>query len=206
MNAPSMLSVSRPNTSNVEKSTWTHPDGSKRALYRWKGSSPPNTPALVFVHGFGEHLGRFQSFVDGLAPLGLTAVGYDHLGHGLSDGQRGDAVSVDALADDFGLILPTLLDLAGAQQAIVLGHSMGALTLARYLTRGRASTSVLAAILSGPAFVIPRHPLSASRSPSAESSPSFGLDSASPLASIRTVFRTTRKSSPTIRAIPLFMG
>jgi alpha-beta hydrolase superfamily lysophospholipase len=159
MNIPSTLAVSQPIASSFEKSTWTHPDGSKRALYRWNGASPPDTPALVFVHGFGEHMGRFQSFVDGLSPLGLSAVGYDHLGHGHSDGQRGDAANVDALADDFGLILPTLLDLAGAQQAIVLGHSMGALTLARYLTRGRASSAILAAILSGPAFVIPKTPV-----------------------------------------------
>jgi acylglycerol lipase len=142
-------------SSTAQASSWTHPDGTRRAITYWPATSPHRS-AIVFVHGFGEHMGRFQSFADGLSPLGLNAIGFDHVGHGKSDGARGDAPSIDGLADDLGLILPSLLKQAGATQAIALGHSMGALTLARYLTRGNADPSIRAAILSGPAFLVPK--------------------------------------------------
>jgi alpha-beta hydrolase superfamily lysophospholipase len=138
------------------RSSWTHRDGSKREVYFWPAAGAAGEVALVLVHGFGEHAGRLKEVVDCLAPLGMNAVGYDHVGHGRSDGQRGDAASIDALADDFGQILPYLLERAGAKRAVVFGHSMGALTLARYLTRGGGDGSIVAAILSAPAFIVPK--------------------------------------------------
>jgi alpha-beta hydrolase superfamily lysophospholipase len=104
-------------------------------------------------------MGRFATVAQGLASLGLTAVGYDHLGHGRSDGPRGDAANVDALVNDLHAILPYLLDTAGASRAIVFGHSMGGLILARYLTRGGYSDQVVGGILSAPAFLIPKTPV-----------------------------------------------
>ena len=43
---------------------------------------------ILIVHGLGEHCGRYMNVVDHFVPLGYAVYGFDHIGHGRSEGER----------------------------------------------------------------------------------------------------------------------
>lgn len=135
------------------KLTWQSPDGGRRRVLHWP--SVEKRGAIVIAHGHGEHVGRYQRFVEALSDLPVDFIGYDHLGHGESDGQRGDADGIDALADDLSTFLPFARKQTGCDRLLIHGHSMGAVVTARLLTLHRLAGVVAAAVLSDPAFVVP---------------------------------------------------
>ena len=88
---------------------------------------PENPRALmVFVHGLGEHCGRYGSFVRYFTDRGFVLALYDQRGHGKSSGPRVDGRSLDLFLDD-------LSDFAGVAAAhfpnislhYLAGHSFG---------------------------------------------------------------------------------
>ena len=42
----------------------------------------------MLVHGYGEHLGRYEHVATALNAAGWSAYGLDHVGHGRSEGER----------------------------------------------------------------------------------------------------------------------
>jgi alpha-beta hydrolase superfamily lysophospholipase len=91
---------------------------------------------VVLSHGLGEHLGRYTHVAAFLNELGWAVRGYDHRGHGLSEGKRGDIARIDSLLSDLGLFLHRLRQLEPDQPLLLLGHSMGAMVTARYVAEG----------------------------------------------------------------------
>lgn len=83
--------------------------------------------ALVIVHGFSDHSGRYQTIVDSLLPRGIAAYSFDQRGHGRSPGQRGHIDSFSQFRDD----LLTFTHLIASEEPniplFLLGHSMGGL-------------------------------------------------------------------------------
>jgi alpha-beta hydrolase superfamily lysophospholipase len=51
---------------------------------------PENKPkaVLLIVHGIAEHSGRYMNLVNHFVPLGYAVYGFDHPGHGKSEGAR----------------------------------------------------------------------------------------------------------------------
>jgi hypothetical protein len=68
------------------------------AVHDW-GNDKPRYLALL-VHGYGEHLGRYQYVARTLQAQGARVFGPDHLGHGLSQGERVLIEDYDAVVDD----------------------------------------------------------------------------------------------------------
>ena len=54
---------------------------------------------VVFLHGFGEHLGLYDAFARRLTADGHAVHALDCVGHGRSDGERG-LITWDAYAED----------------------------------------------------------------------------------------------------------
>mgnify|MGYP000312525408 CR=1 FL=1 len=86
----------------------------------------PRAPIpLVFLHeGLGS-VGQWQDFPDALcAELGRDGLVYDRAGHG-----RSDAALVPRtpryLHDEAWQVLPAVLDAAGIERAVLVGHSDG---------------------------------------------------------------------------------
>ncbi len=110
---------------------------------------PVGDPArlVVLVHGYGEHLGRYEHVARALNARGATVVGPDHVGHGLSPGER-------ALIEDFEPVVDALRgvvqDARGDLPVVMVGHSMGGLIATRYAQRHREDLAGL--VLSGPAI------------------------------------------------------
>jgi alpha-beta hydrolase superfamily lysophospholipase len=100
--------------------------------------SPIGNPrALVFIlHGYAEHGGRYAHVAEALVDKGLAVLASDHIGHGLSEGER-------ALITDFGLVVDDLGAAASSATnrfpdglpLLLVGHSMGGLLAARFVQR-----------------------------------------------------------------------
>jgi alpha-beta hydrolase superfamily lysophospholipase len=112
-------------------------------------SWPAEDPArlVVLVHGYGEHVGRYEHVAEALVARGSAVVGPDHVGHGRSPGEP-------ALVEDFEPVVADLRAVVeqtrGDLPVVMVGHSMGGLIAARYAQRHRPDLAGL--VLSGPAI------------------------------------------------------
>jgi acylglycerol lipase len=103
---------------------------------------------VLIVHGLGEHSGRYRNVVNHFVPLGYAVYGFDHLGHGQSEGMR---EGVERFAD-YTDTLTGYYEMVKARQTgkplFLLGHSMGGLIASRYLLDHQVDFS--GAVLSAP--------------------------------------------------------
>ncbi|NUP03786.1 MAG: alpha/beta hydrolase [Nonomuraea sp.] len=111
---------------------------------------PNDRPRYValLVHGYGEHIGRYEYVADRLVRHGAAVYGLDHMGHGRSEGDR-------VLIEDFEDVVTdvhTVEEQARADHpdvpVVVIGHSMGGMIAARYAQR--YGDGLAALVLSGP--------------------------------------------------------
>ncbi len=132
--------------------TITGAGGLRLQVGRWSDPAVAARATVVLVHGYGEHIGRYEHVIAALCGAGYTVFGLDHRGHGRSGGRRAAVRRFDDFVDDLG----RLFDLIVAQgpdgeRRFLLGHSMGGLIATRYAL-GRDDLAGL--IVSGAAFTI----------------------------------------------------
>jgi alpha-beta hydrolase superfamily lysophospholipase len=111
-------------------------DGSEGTVYyqRWLPDAPARR-AVVIVHGYAEHGGRYAHVAEALADDDTATYAADHLGHGRSDGERALIVDFELVVDDLErLVERVAADLPGLP-VVMVGHSMGGLLTARYVQR-----------------------------------------------------------------------
>lgn len=115
-----------------------------RVYYRHWSTDDPDA-AVVFLHGFGEHTGVYHRLAAALNAAGIDLWALDEIGHGLSDGARGDVTTMDNLVANG----QQLTDLAAASGVplVIAGHSLGA--VAATLTALRHGDRYRGAVLSG---------------------------------------------------------
>lgn len=101
--------------------------------------------AVVVVHGYGEHAGRYLELVRRLGDAGLSCYLADLRGHGLSEGARGHATGFDDYLSDLERVVAMARE--ASDRVFLLGHSMGGLLVLRLLLRDGAFEG---AILSAP--------------------------------------------------------
>jgi alpha-beta hydrolase superfamily lysophospholipase len=108
--------------------------------------------AVVLVHGFAEHSGRYDHLGTWLAERACAVHAYDHRGHGRSEGPRCHVDRFDEFLDD----LEDLLHLVRGQHpglpVALVGHSMGGLIVAALLSQRQPS--IQAAATSGAALAL----------------------------------------------------
>jgi alpha-beta hydrolase superfamily lysophospholipase len=112
---------------------------------RWPAADPARL--VVLVHGYGEHIGRYEHVAEALAARGSAVVGPDHVGHGRSEGERALVADFEPIVDDVRAVVE---DARGALPVVMVGHSMGGLIATRYAQRHRDDLAGL--VLSGPAI------------------------------------------------------
>lgn len=113
---------------------------------RWSPESAPRYVTLL-VHGYGEHLGRYEWVADRLVADGGVVYALDHVGHGRSDGERVLIDDVERVVDDVHLLAQRAAADHPGLPTILLGHSMGGLIGARYGQRHGRDLAAL--ILTG---------------------------------------------------------
>lgn len=105
---------------------------------------------LLIVHGLAEHSGRYMNLVNHFVPLAYAVHGFDHPGHGKSDGTR---VYVERFEDYTGTLKIFFDRIRPGKPVFLVGHSMGGLIGAVYLLDHQRELT--GAVLSGPAVKVP---------------------------------------------------
>jgi alpha-beta hydrolase superfamily lysophospholipase len=118
-------------------------------LRTWTGEGDPRG-IVLFIHGLGEHGGRYEELASKVVEAGFVAVAPDHRGHGRSGGLRGHV-------NDFSQYVGDLLQTVEHMRAeydptlplFVFGHSMGGL-IAMMLVLDRPEVRVTGLVMSNP--------------------------------------------------------
>lgn len=113
---------------------------------RWEATDP--TWVALLVHGYGEHVGRYEHVATRLTAAGAAVWGVDHVGHGRSSGERVLVGDIDRVVDDVHLLEDAARAAYPGLPVVLVGHSMGGLIGARYAQRHGADLAAVA--LSGP--------------------------------------------------------
>lgn len=137
--------------SGTNLSPLTARDGTNLVVMDWPLEKGPVRGVVLIVHGLGEHAWRYDHVAQRLNDWGFAVRAYDQYGHGESMGQRGALPSEDRLLQD----LAEVVDESRARMhdetpLIVLGHSMGGLVAARFVSLAMRPLEGL--VLSSPAF------------------------------------------------------
>lgn len=119
---------------------------------RWRSDVPrargPAHGEIAIVHGYGEHLGRYDHVVEAFNRRGFAVHRFEYRGHGLSEGARAHVDRFSDYLDDLDAFLDHLARRASGPLTLV-AHSLGGLISARWLqTRGRQA--IARAVLCSP--------------------------------------------------------
>lgn len=135
---------------------WTAADGERLALRR-EPAPGARRGAVIAVHGFGEHSGRYAHVATWFAERGVAFYALDQRGQGRSPGRRGHVSRFAQFLSDVAA-LRKLVQAEAPGPQVLLGHSFGGLVVLRYLET--APQGLAGAILSSPfvgvAMQVPR--------------------------------------------------
>lgn len=110
-------------------------DGTQLHERVWPAEGPAYA-VVVIVHGYGEHIGRYDQTARDLARTGLVVRGIDLRGHGQSGGVRGYCNRFDEYLEDVeGAVTRARGD---GLPLFLLGHSFGGLVGAHYALKNPA--------------------------------------------------------------------
>lgn len=113
---------------------------------RWRGSD--TRYVVVLVHGYGEHIRRYDYVASRLVTDGAVVYGNDHVGHGESDGEPVVVQDFESVVDDTRRVVNLAKAENPALPVVMIGHSMGGMIAARYAQRYAEDLRCL--VLSGP--------------------------------------------------------
>lgn len=121
--------------------------GATGRVYHRHWSTPEPQAALVFLHGFGEHSGLYHRYAAELGAHGIELWALDEIGHGLTEGERGDFGSFDALVANAAHLTALARDASPGLPLVVGGHSLG--SLVALLAALDDPSSYVGAVVSG---------------------------------------------------------
>lgn len=134
---------------SAARTEWKTQDGTKIFAQYW--SPKGELKGLVCqVHGFGEHSGRYAHVAEMLNEHGYALYGFDHRGHGRSEGIRGHITSYEDLMEEIDLLLAQARQQFPDVPVFLYGHSWGGGITANYLIRRQPD--VQGAIVTGSWF------------------------------------------------------
>jgi alpha-beta hydrolase superfamily lysophospholipase len=106
---------------------------------------------VVLVHGYGEHIGRYEHVARALNDAGWNVYGLDHAGHGRSEGEQVLIPDFTPLVEDVHAVVRRAAEANVGLPMTMIGHSMGGGIAARYaeLHPGEVAALVLSAPVIG---------------------------------------------------------
>lgn len=123
--------------------------GARLHVTTWPLAAP--RAVVLLAHGLFEHAGRYAHVAARLNSSGYGVIALDHIGHGRSDGVRGDVPSFSAYLDGMDALLAQVQSDWPHVPLLLLGHSMGGLIAVNHLAAREAA--YVAAAVSGPAIL-----------------------------------------------------
>jgi non-heme chloroperoxidase len=134
--APSISAAQRPPSRRPREIVTG--DGTRLHYRDWGANRP-----IVFVAPWALTSRWWDYHLASLAASGFRCIAFDRRGHGRSD-EPGGGYDFDTLADDLSTVIRAL-DL---RDVLLVGHSMGAAEVVRYLSRHRAARVAQAALIA----------------------------------------------------------
>lgn len=133
-------------------STFIATDGDNVVVQDWPlEDGAPVRGVVIIVHGLGEHAGRYAHVAAKLNDWGFFVRGYDQCGHGQSNGLPGSLPSDARLLGDLADMVDDMRSrMEAGLPLILLGHSMGGLVAARFVSLKMREVEGL--VLSSPAL------------------------------------------------------
>lgn len=104
-----------------------------RGIIQSSGDNPSGV--IVFVHGIGEHAGRYSHWIDLFRKNNYAFIGLDLPGHGKSDGKRGKIRSFAVIHEMIGIMIKTAARTFPGIPVFLYGHSMGGGMVLEYAIR-----------------------------------------------------------------------
>lgn len=129
-----------------EESFFGAADGRRVFHRRWLPQGVARA-AVVIIHGYAEHSGRYDWTGERLAESGYAVYALDLLGHGQSDGKRALVRSMNEFLVDVRAFVALVREREPGRPLFLLGHSMGGGITALYL--GVDQPDVQGAVLTG---------------------------------------------------------
>jgi alpha-beta hydrolase superfamily lysophospholipase len=121
-------------------------DGRRVFHRRWLPGGASRA-AVVIIHGYAEHAGRYDWTGERLADAGYAAYALDLIGHGQSEGPRVLVKSMNEFLDDVRAFVAIVRQREPGKPLFLLGHSMGGAITTLYL--GMDKPDVRGTVLSG---------------------------------------------------------
>ncbi|MDJ0753335.1 MAG: alpha/beta hydrolase [Ardenticatenaceae bacterium] len=120
----------------------------------WPVDSPKGLVCLV--HGYGEHIGRYDHVATAFNKAGLTVTAYDQRGHGRSEGARGYTPSYQQSLADIATFLKLSREKFPNLPTVLYGHSMGGNMSLNFVLRSKPALN--GAIISSPWLALTNPP------------------------------------------------
>lgn len=120
-----------------------------------EGESPK--AMICIIHGFGEHIGRYEHVASYFTSQNLGVIGFDLRGHGKSEGKRGVVPDYEAVLTNITEFLALVNDKFKNLPLVLYGHSMGGNLASVYMLKKKPSI-VTACIITSPWFKLPTPP------------------------------------------------
>jgi alpha-beta hydrolase superfamily lysophospholipase len=117
-------------------------------LYTKQWIPPQYKAVILLIHGFGEHINRYDHVANFFNQNGFAVVGMDTRGHGQSEGQRGHAPSFDTFMNDIALFIGETEKQFKGIPTFLYGHSMGGNLVLNYTIR--RTPKVQGVVATGP--------------------------------------------------------
>ncbi len=130
-------------------STFASRDGTMLNEMLWPAS--PARAGVALVHGYGEHIGRYDQVGRALAARGFSTHGVDLRGHGQSAGVRAHVNRFDDYLDDIAGVIARCQAELGGKPLFLVAHSNGGLAATEYVLK-RGSDGLAGLVLSSPYF------------------------------------------------------
>ncbi|MBI5915931.1 MAG: alpha/beta fold hydrolase [Bacteroidetes bacterium] len=111
---------------------------------------------ICIVHGLGEHIGRYGHVAEFFSAHGIATFGFDHQGHGRSEGKRGHAPNLGSLLDGIGHLLAVAGEHYPGNPVFLYGHSLGGHLALNFVLRRKPGIRGL--IATGPWIRLPKQP------------------------------------------------
>ncbi|MEN6494832.1 MAG: lysophospholipase [Thermoguttaceae bacterium] len=125
---------------------FTTPDGARLLERAWL-LDDETAGAVLVVHGFVEHSGRYAELAAALNQHGFAVYSLDLRGHGRSEGERVFVSSFEEYLTDLDTLLGRMRQREPGKPIFLFGHSMGGLIALQFALRRQAELRGL--IVSG---------------------------------------------------------
>jgi alpha-beta hydrolase superfamily lysophospholipase len=102
----------------------------------------------VLIHGFGEHLLRYDEVAEVLVEGGYLVVAVDVRGHGKSDGRRGHVMAFGEFNADVDAAFDVADRVHPGGDRLLVGHSHGGLLALQYVIEGSGRSPVALVVTS----------------------------------------------------------